>query len=56
MGLGTGAASVQKVPTFVENLQSQGLIQRKMIGVNIQRAADSPGANARDGEISFGRV
>lgn len=50
------SASAEKVPTFMDNLATAGLITRKLFAVNLQRAADSPGVNARDGQISFGKV
>lgn len=55
IGLGDSSASVQKVPTFVDNLAAMGLISRRLFAINLQRAKDT-GVNRNNGQISFGFV
>ncbi|KAI5784597.1 aspartic peptidase domain-containing protein [Geopyxis carbonaria] len=52
MGLGFTGASQQGVPTIMDVLKDQGLIQVKLYGVALSRASD--GAN--DGVINFGGI
>ncbi|ORY73899.1 aspartic peptidase domain-containing protein, partial [Protomyces lactucae-debilis] len=52
MGLGGSNSSTQKIPTIMDNLMTAGLLERKLFGVNLNRAADE----SRDGLISFGSI
>lgn len=52
LGLGSASSSAQKVPTFMDNLVTSGMLTRKLVAFNIHRAKD----NDNDGQVSFGVV
>ncbi|KAK6339100.1 hypothetical protein TWF696_009885 [Orbilia brochopaga] len=52
LGLGFPSASVQKVPTFLDNLISHQIIARRVFGVYLHRTGD----NTANGSVIFGGV
>ncbi|PGH36336.1 hypothetical protein GX50_00841 [[Emmonsia] crescens] len=52
LGLGRAPAYKVKVPTVMQELQKGGLLEKNIIGVNLQRHGDG----ATDGQIVFGGV
>ncbi|KAK6509977.1 hypothetical protein TWF481_004691 [Arthrobotrys musiformis] len=52
LGLGFPSASILKVPTFLENLISQGIISKHVFGAYLHRTAD----NKNGGTITFGGI
>ncbi|KAK6535121.1 hypothetical protein TWF694_001603 [Orbilia ellipsospora] len=52
LGLGFPSASVEKVPTFLDNLVSQNIVSKRVFGVYLQRTADG----LKNGSVIFGTV
>ncbi|EWC45719.1 hypothetical protein DRE_05056 [Drechslerella stenobrocha 248] len=52
LGLGFPSASVQKVPTFLDNLISQQIITKRVFGVHLHRSSDAAG----NGSVIFGGI
>ncbi|KAK2799465.1 hypothetical protein FQN51_006952 [Onygenales sp. PD_10] len=52
LGLGRSSQSIADVPTFMQAVQQAGLIEKNIIGVNLQRTSDS----GTDGQLVFGDV
>ncbi|KAJ6264298.1 hypothetical protein Dda_0443 [Drechslerella dactyloides] len=52
LGLGFPSASVQKVPTFLDNLVSRKIITQRIFGVYLHRTGD----NTPNGSVVFGGV
>ncbi|OJD10915.1 hypothetical protein AJ78_08196 [Emergomyces pasteurianus Ep9510] len=52
LGLGRAPAYKVKVPTVMQELQKSGLLEKNIIGVNLQRHSDG----AKDGQIVFGDI
>ncbi|KAK2813124.1 hypothetical protein FQN50_000801 [Emmonsiellopsis sp. PD_5] len=52
LGLGRSSQSIADVPTFMQAVQLADLIEKNIIGINLQRTSDS----ATDGQLVFGDV
>ncbi|EEH08794.1 aspartyl protease [Histoplasma capsulatum G186AR] len=52
LGLGRAPAYKVKVPTVMQELKKAGLLEKNIVGVNLQRHRDG----AKDGQIVFGNV